>query len=124
MTNFKNHYNSKPQNDEVFTLPSETVPDQSMTVQEILRRFASGLSTGGQRVPMYESEDDLLGGINPKTLDLSELQDIKIAVKEEIQEITKRKFDMDTYKARQKLRKELEEEIKITPNIEDVENTK
>lgn len=34
-----------------------TQPDQSMTIQEIMRRFANGMPLEGQRVPLYEGED-------------------------------------------------------------------
>jgi len=61
----------------VFTQPSLTVPDQSMSIGEIIRRFASGLPLGGQRVPLYEDEgEDMFDGVNPKSLDITERHDI------------------------------------------------
>lgn len=62
-----------PKNYEVNTLPSKTIPDQSLSLAEILRRFAVGLPVGGQRVPVYNPDDftpDLA------TLDLSERMDL------------------------------------------------
>lgn len=43
--------------DEHNRLPSLTIPNQSMTLREILKRFASGLPVTGQKVPLYEGED-------------------------------------------------------------------
>lgn len=42
---------------EINPAPSMTQPDQSMTIQEIMRRFANGMPLEGQRVPLYEGED-------------------------------------------------------------------
>jgi hypothetical protein len=54
----------------VFTEPSLTVPDQAMTVREILERYASGMPLDGQPgEPWYDEESN---GVNLKTLDLSE----------------------------------------------------
>lgn len=57
---FKTAYNAHefPCDGEVNDMPSETVPDQSMSMGEILRRYASGLPLKGVRVPLYEGEDD------------------------------------------------------------------
>lgn len=83
---YKNQHNCNdfPKEYEQNLLPSETIPDQSMSLHEIMRRFASGLPLGGQRVPEYDGEDDLLEGINPKTLDLSEIHQIRIEFAEEL----------------------------------------
>jgi len=62
---------------EVFTQPSMTIPDQTMTIQEMLQRHAQGLGFNGQKVPFYEGDNDPLNGVNPKTLDLSELADLR-----------------------------------------------
>jgi hypothetical protein len=67
--------------------PSETIPDQTMSILEIMRRFASGLPLGGQRIPEYDGEDDLLDGVNPKTLDLSEIHQIRIDFANELKEL-------------------------------------
>lgn len=36
---FYTQYDPKPRKNEVFGLPSETIPDQSLTIQEIIARF-------------------------------------------------------------------------------------
>lgn len=54
---FKNHYNSKPTHGEENTLPSMTIPDQTMSIQTILHRYASGLPVGGEKIPVYNGEE-------------------------------------------------------------------
>lgn len=90
------------------TAPSLTVPDQSLSINEILKRFASGLPLGGSKVPFYQDEDDdLLGGVDPKTLDLAEKQQIKEAAKKELEEI-KGRLDK---KAKEKFEKETRDKV-------------
>lgn len=64
-------------------LPSLTTPDQTLTIPQIMTRFASGLPLGGQRQGFYDGEghdvavtDDILLGRNWDTFDLSEKHDI------------------------------------------------
>lgn len=68
------------------TKPSETVPDQSMPIIEIMRRYASGLPLGGMKNPVYQGEDS---GIPPNwdKMDLSEKMDFKEANAERINEM-------------------------------------
>lgn len=67
---FQNHYNSEefPRAYEHNVWPSLTVPDQSMSVKEIMDRCAQGLPISGAKVPVYNEEEipDM------KKLDLSE----------------------------------------------------
>jgi hypothetical protein len=65
----------REKNYRVFNQPSQTIPDQTMSIKEILERYAKGLPIGGGLEPIYEEEDTL--GINPKTLDLVDIQMIK-----------------------------------------------
>jgi len=73
-----------------FTQPSMTIPDQTMSIPELIRRYAQGLPLGAPRVPIYEGDDDPMQGINFKKLDLSEqMQQLKI-FSNEIKETNKR----------------------------------
>lgn len=64
------YYDYTQHKGKVFTEPTLTVPDQAMTVREILERYASGMPLDGQAgEPFYDEESE---GINLKTLDLSE----------------------------------------------------
>ena len=77
---------------EVNTLPSMTIPDQAMSIPEMIKRYASGLPLGGARVPMYEEnpEQDILGGRSFASFDLSEQNDIVRNAKAEYYETINR----------------------------------
>lgn len=54
---FRSPWNDHIPDKQKFTQPSQTVPDQAMSIGEIMKRFVSGLPVGGGRVPFYEEED-------------------------------------------------------------------
>jgi len=68
----------------IFTQPSMTVPDQSMSIKTILERYARGLPVGGRLDEYYDEENDLP---NPFTLDLAERQEMEELYKFELNEI-------------------------------------
>lgn len=74
---------------EVNNLPSLTIPDQTMSIPELIRRYAQGLPLGAPRVPMYDDVEvgDLLQGRNWNTLDLTERAEIMKNVSYEVQDI-------------------------------------
>lgn len=93
-----------PYNQNLFTkkfernnLPSMTIPDQAMSIPELIRRYASGLPLGGARIPFYDEnpEHDLLGGRNWKSFDLSEQNEIIKGFKQEYEETIKRLRNTD-----------------------------
>ncbi|QXP07947.1 MAG: hypothetical protein [Arizlama microvirus] len=113
---FKNTTNAHlfPKNYEVNTMPSETIPDQTMSMTEILRRFASGLPLGASKVEMYDGgEDDIYDGINPATLDLAEKQQIADMAKQELQEIQNRMNDRKERELTKKQQKAWEKQQKM-----------
>lgn len=61
-----------------FTLPSMTIPDQTMSLKTILERYARGLPIGG-RTDEYYDEDDTMPDY--RTLDLAEIQELRGEVK-------------------------------------------
>jgi len=71
-------------NYQMFTEPSQTIPDQSMSIKTILERYARGLPVGGRLDEYYDEEDDLP---NPLTLDLAERQELEEIYKFELNEI-------------------------------------
>lgn len=77
-TKFRTNFNNvgEPIKRKKFTMPSMTVPDQSMTVQEIQIRFAAGIPISQTKVPVYNGEEDFWHGIDPKSLDIVELNEI------------------------------------------------
>jgi hypothetical protein len=80
--------NNFEKNYKIFTQPSMTVPDQSMSIKTILERYARGLPVGGRLDEYYEEEDDLP---NPLTLDLAERQELEELYKFELNEINNKK---------------------------------
>jgi len=80
--------NAFEKNYKVFTQPSMTVPDQSMSIKTILERYSRGLPVGGRLDGYYDEEDTLP---NPLTLDLAERQELAEQYKQEINEIKSRK---------------------------------
>lgn len=83
---------------EINLKPSETIPDQTMTVKELIERYQKGLPLGNtQKVPMYVGEEDPFDGIDPRSLDLSE----RIEMMRNAQQLIK-----DTQEALQKQEKE------------------
>lgn len=83
---FKTHYNADqfPPGTEKPKGKSMTVPDQSMSIATILKRYASGLGYDGVKMALYDEEDTMP---DPRTLDLAEREQMMSDVKEEINAI-------------------------------------
>lgn len=73
--------------------PSMTVPDQTMSLREILRRYAQGLGPRSVRVPIYNPDDDMP---DPATLDLAEREELMDSVKQEILSIKEKVYPKKT----------------------------
>lgn len=67
---------------------SMTIPDQTMSINEILTRFASGLPIDGERVPIYEGEEDDMPDL--EHMDLAEREEYVESAKRELAEIDER----------------------------------
>ena len=109
---FRSPFNSKnlPRNYEVNGMPSETIPDQSMSVKQIMQRYAQGMPLGGQREPIYEGEDFEYAGIDFNKLDLSEKYDL---LQENLQRIEDMKYELQQQefkKQQDQKRKELQQD--------------
>lgn len=59
-----------------FTLPSETIPDKSLTIPEMLKRFASGRKVDVKIYDDYDGGGDHLTGVDIRTLDITEVHDL------------------------------------------------
>lgn len=69
---------------EVNVLPSQTVPDQTMSLRILLERHAKGLPvTGNNAEPLYYG-DEQMPDLN--RMDISEIHDLKNAVKADIEQ--------------------------------------
>ena len=84
-------------------MPSKTVPDQTMTVREIMERYARGLPIGGSRLPSYDEEDDMP---DIKTLDLTEREEYADLFRDELEVINKKRS-----------KKQVKETVKPDENI-------
>lgn len=85
-----------PYEGQKFTQPSMTVPDQTMSMRTIMDKYARGLDVGGVKECLWD-EDGLSNGINAKTLDLVDLQEMGIENKKILDENEKGK---KAYKAK------------------------
>jgi hypothetical protein len=74
---------------EINTLPSETIPDQSMPIRTILERYSRGLPISGERTPIWQQGEDYNDIPDPRLLDLAERQELADIYKEELKEIKK-----------------------------------
>lgn len=95
---------------------SLTVPDQTMSIKEIVRRFASGLPVTGVRVPMFNEEEDLPDW---EGLDLAERQ---ILLEENADYIEK--LEKDQALLQSQIRKQKEDEKEKAKSKLDAERRK
>lgn len=112
-TVFKHHYNSIPSKGEFNRQPSMTVPNQSMSVAEMIDRHNAGLPIQGSANPMYYGEIDFP---DFSKMDLIDLQEFKEATQMRIQELRQKrqelKREIDEKYNKNELRK-LQERIKL-----------
>jgi hypothetical protein len=60
---------------EINSLPSATIPDQTMSIPTLIKRYAQGLPLGAPFLsPIYDPnpEEDILGGKDIRKFDISE----------------------------------------------------
>lgn len=95
---FQTHYSGHQVKGEVFRRPSKTIPDQTMTVREIMERYAKGLPIDGAKVPVYDGEDVDMPDL--RTLDISEREELRqqldddvSTTKNRLQEIAKERAE-------------------------------
>jgi len=70
------------QNDE----PSLTIPDQTLSIKQILERYASGQSLEG-KTPYYDESESEEYYPDPRYMDLAEREELSQDFREEIQHI-------------------------------------
>jgi len=101
MKRIKNMLNAHefPYFGKVITMPSETIPDQTLSIKEILERYARGLPLDA-RTPQWDEnaniDDDFLP--DPRILDLSERQELAESAKAELFEIKSKIKEKQTKK--------------------------
>ncbi|QCQ85014.1 hypothetical protein [Blackfly microvirus SF02] len=99
------NYQHSNQQGEINLLPSLTVPDETMTIQEILARHSHGLPTvGATRVPLYDEnidENDPEFIPDPKHMDLADRAEYSKMVVDELKQ-TKSNLDAASKQRKQK----------------------
>jgi hypothetical protein len=86
----RNQHNSRNfvKNGEVNNEPSLTVPDQALSIREILRRFSHGIPMDGQQIPIFdENENDLP---DFRHMDLADREEAAEQFKQELASIKRR----------------------------------
>lgn len=68
---------------EINTMPSETIPDQTLSVKEIMDRFVRGLPVQGAKVPIYEGDESDLPDLS--RMDLTERHETIERIKNEVE---------------------------------------
>lgn len=95
-TQFLSQYKYKGPTGQKFTQPSQTVPDQIMTIQQIMDRYARGLPLAGAKVPIYEDEETQdLGLPDMSRMDAIEKIETLRAVEQQLREL-KSKYPIKT----------------------------
>lgn len=89
---FKNHYNTTMPKGEVNHQPSCTVPDDTMTLKELLARAMRGIEVP-TKAPIYMGEHYDLP--NPATMDLVDRQNLKEMAEQELM-VFKEKYPVKT----------------------------
>lgn len=87
--------------------PSMTIPDQTMSVAEIMQRYARGLPIEGAKVPLYDEDNDM-PDIN--RLDLAERQEMIQQAKDELADIKERHKKKPLEKSPEDIQDEMQSE--------------
>lgn len=121
MTKFKTQWNAAafPKQIEKPTGVSNTVPNQSLTIQEIYRRYASGRPLTGVKTPIFDDDgeghelgfDDFLPDMSK--MDLADRQALLEAAKEHMDDVKRRLNATAEARKRQKEEKEKEQEKRL-----------
>lgn len=73
----------RPKNYMVNTMPDMCVPDQNMSLKEIVQRYTNHLPITGKENPLFNDDENALG-IDARSLDLTELHDMAKDTRETI----------------------------------------
>lgn len=90
-------------------LPSLFVPDQTMSIPELLIRYARGLPINGEKTPVYNGETDLP---DLNTMDLAEIEDMKNNLQKTIKDTREALTKAEQRKQTKLLEKQLTQKIK------------
>ena len=83
------NYDYTEEKGEINTLSSMTIPDQTMSIRNIVDRYTRGLPVTGF-TPVYDGEDFYMP--DPKTLDLVERAEMLENIKQEVESLKSRQW--------------------------------
>lgn len=83
-TQFQTQYSRHEVPGEKNNLPSRTVPDQTMSLRELIRRYTQGLPINGAKVPLYDDDPENNDLPDPKKLDLAEREELALQYADEL----------------------------------------
>lgn len=75
--------------------PSQTVPDQSLSIAEIMKRYATGQPLGGGRDGVYLGEEDILLDTDLQKMELTDREELLDKTRDYIKN-TREKFKSKT----------------------------
>lgn len=79
-TKFKTRENAKPSKPEVNNLPSQTIPDASISMRQILDRFQRGIPvTRTLRTPQYNEDFNY-----PDIMEFDDIHNAKLQMREDV----------------------------------------
>lgn len=115
---FKTQYNATPSIGEINNEPSMTVPDQTLSMKDILRRFRQGLPITGAKAPVFDDDGSEEYFPDLSKMDLADrqqaIEDAQVelaSLKTKIEEEKKQKAQVKTKPAKKK--KEEPEEAEV-----------
>lgn len=102
----RTQFNYKPAKGKECKAPSQTIPDDGLSIKEILTKHTAGLSPAIQKRPEYAPEDSPFSGIDIQKMDLVDLQNLGKHINNlrttSLNEINKRKAEHNQKKEFQK----------------------
>ena len=118
MKKVTNSLNYEPKEGQIFTQPSLTIPDQTMSMRTILERHAKGLPTtgiGDPRNAYYDGGEYLP---DPNTLDLADREEMKEQYKQELNEFTEKRKAEEQAELTKKSKQQIDLVDKIAEQLE------
>lgn len=112
----KNFWQFEPSLGEINDGTIVTIPGQSADIRTILQRQANGIPHNNTRTPLFDKEDELFNGIDPKKLDIVELKQISKSFIEAGKQAQQRLNDKELEKKRKKQQEEWERYVQNEVN--------
>jgi ABC-type phosphate/phosphonate transport system substrate-binding protein len=94
----------RPKNLKYSMIPERTIPDQSMDIKTLVERYVNGVPMQVSKVPYYD-EEGISQGINTKTLDLIDIENLRLSNVEKIEALQKKWKDEQREQAKQRREK-------------------